>query len=87
MLVVIDTDILVSTAGHPEKRFALWEALRSGRATAVTSAAAIAELEDVAARPLVRSALPLLAGNLPSFLAEYRSLARLIRPPPERFIL
>jgi predicted nucleic acid-binding protein len=45
------------------------------------------ELEDVAARPIVLSTLPLLASNLPSFVAEYRALARLIPPPPDRFIL
>lgn len=87
MLVVIDTDILVSTAGHPDKRFALWEALRAGRMTAVTSVAAIAELEHVAARPKVLSTLPLLERNFSSFLAEYRSFARIIPQPPERFVL
>jgi putative PIN family toxin of toxin-antitoxin system len=87
MLVVIDTDILVSTAGHPDKRFAIWEALRAGRIIAVTCEAAIAELQLVVTRPNVQSALPLLEKNFPSFLAEYRSLAQLIAPPPERFIL
>jgi putative PIN family toxin of toxin-antitoxin system len=87
MLVVIDTDVLVSTAGHPDKRFAIWEALRAGLLSAVTSDAAIAELELVVARPKVRSTLPLLERSFPSFLAEYRSLARLIPPPPERFVL
>src|SRR6266508_554110 len=87
MLVVIDTDILISTAGHPDKRFAIWEALRAGRIIAATCEAAIAELELVAARPIVQSALPLLEKNFPSFLAEYRSLAQLIPPPPQRFIL
>jgi putative PIN family toxin of toxin-antitoxin system len=87
MLVVIDTDVLISTAGHPDKRFALWEALRAHRITTVTSEAAIAELEDVAARPIVQYALPLLEENFPSFLAEYRAFARLIPPPPERFVL
>jgi hypothetical protein len=53
MLVVIHTDVLVSTAGHPDKRFALWEALPAGRIMAVNCDAAIAELEDVAARPIV----------------------------------
>jgi putative PIN family toxin of toxin-antitoxin system len=86
-LVVIDTDVLVSTAGHPDKRFAVWEAVRARRVTAISSDAAIAELESVAARSIVQSALPLLEKNLPSFLAEYRSLAQLIGPPPQRFIL
>ncbi len=87
MLVVIDTDILVSTAGHPDKRFALWEAVRAGRVTAVTCDVAITELEDVAARLIVRSAMPLLAENFPLFLAEYRLYARLIPPPRNQFVL
>jgi predicted nucleic acid-binding protein len=87
MLVVIDTDVLVSTAGHPDKRFALWEALRVRRMKAVTSDAAIAEFEAVAARPIVRATLPLLETNLGPFLAEYRSLALLIPAPPSRFEL
>src|SRR5262249_40218156 len=83
----IDTDVLVSTAGHPDKRFALWEAVRGGRVIAVTSDNAIAEFEAVAARPIVREALPLLEASLASFLKEYRSLARLIPEPPSRFVL
>jgi len=54
VLTVIDTDVLVSTAGHPDKRFAIWDALRAGLLTAVTSDAAIAELELVVARPRFR---------------------------------
>lgn len=87
MLVVLDTNILVSTAGHPDKRFALWEALRAGRMSAVATEVAITELEQVAARPNVLSTLPLLKKNFPPFLAEYRSFVRLIPPPPERFVL
>ncbi len=71
MLVVIDTDILISTAGHPDKRFAIWEALRAGRIIAATCEAAIAELELVAARPIVRSALPMLEKNFPLYSARF----------------
>jgi predicted nucleic acid-binding protein len=44
-------------------------------------------LELVIARPKIQSTLPLLERDFPTFLAEYRSLARLIPPPSERFAL
>jgi putative PIN family toxin of toxin-antitoxin system len=87
MRVVIDTDVLVSTAGHPDKRFALWEAVRAGRVLTVTSEAALAEFEAVAARPIVRAALPLLAANIAPFLDECRTLARSISVSHSHFIL
>lgn len=71
-IVVIDTDVLVSTAAHPNKTFAVWEAVRSGRLIPIATESTLTELEMVAARPKVREALPLLAPTFPAYLAEYR---------------
>lgn len=86
-LIVIDTDVLVSTASHPEKTFAIWEAVRAGHLTPVTTESALLELLDVAGRPEVQAALPKLQANLPSFVAEYRQRARFIAEPPTLFTL
>ena len=64
-LIVIDTDVLVSTAGHPEKKFAIWEAVRTGRLLPVTTESALHELQDVADRPKVQTTIPRLRANLP----------------------
>jgi predicted nucleic acid-binding protein len=65
----------------------LWEAVRVGRVQPVTSNPALAEFEAVVARPVVRAALPLLESNVAAFLAEYRSIARLISTPRSHFVL
>lgn len=86
-LIVIDTDVLVSTAGHPDKTFAIWEAVRTGRVAPITTESALGELLDVAGRPKVQATIPKLQANLPLFIAEYRRYARVIPEPPPRFAL
>jgi putative PIN family toxin of toxin-antitoxin system len=87
LIVVVDTDVLISTAAHPDKPFAIWSAIRTGDIIAVSTELAIAEFELVAVRPIVRAALPQLETNSSRFLAEYRRLARLLPAPLERFVL
>jgi putative PIN family toxin of toxin-antitoxin system len=86
-LIVIDTDVLVSTAGHPDKTIAIWEAVRTGRLVPVTTESALRELLEVTGRPKVQTAIPKLQANLPLFLAEYRRYTRVVAEPPPRFAL
>lgn len=88
-IVVIDTDVLVSTAAqHNLTRIPfLWACVRVGHVLAVTCQSALDELNDVASRPQVLASLPQLAARFPIFLREYLQFASVIQEPTERFIL
>lgn len=69
-LIVIDTDVLVSTAGHPDKTFATWEAHAPSRADhdriSIRGTAGCGRAFEGPSHH------PQLQANIPLFLAEYR---------------
>jgi len=85
--LVIDTNLLISTAAHPSRKFAIWDAVRRAEFVLVVSRAGLEEFVDVATRPLLHKSLPELASNSAKFLAEMTDLATLIPEPLQRFNL
>jgi uncharacterized protein len=77
---VVDTNIVVSAfvwGGNPR---AILDAARQGTLTLFTSAALIAELEDVLARAKFAKRIADAGSSVDELLGDYLALAQLIRP-------
>jgi putative PIN family toxin of toxin-antitoxin system len=77
---VVDTNIVVSAfvwGGNPR---AILDAARRGTLTLFTSAALIAELEDVLARAKFAKRIADAGSSVDELLGDYLALAQLIRP-------
>jgi len=79
---VADTNIVVSALlwrGAPHR---LFERLDTGAISLYTSASLLAELADVLPRRKLARAVRATGKSVPVLIAEYQSLARLVRPRP-----
>lgn len=79
---VVDTNVLLSGLLWHGKPHVLIEQVRAGVLTLVSSPALLAELADVSARPKFKDAFARSNTDPELMLAQLRSLAEIVDPPP-----
>ena len=80
MRVVADTNTIVSAFLWGGPPAAVLAAARERRITLFTSAALLAELEDVLSRPKFAARIREVGSSVPQLLAGYRALVSIARP-------
>lgn len=80
MRVVADTNTVVSALLWGGPPAAVLAAARERRITLFTSAALLAELEDVFSRPKFAARIREVGSSVPQLLAGYRALVSIVRP-------
>jgi putative PIN family toxin of toxin-antitoxin system len=78
--VVADTNTVVSAFLWGGSPAAVLAAARAGRITLCTSAALLAELEEVLGRAKFAARIAHVGSTIPELLAGYRALAIVVRP-------